>query len=76
MDNIGVAADIRDYHIKLKNYLSQNHYSKIYDKDKHVLNWTYGLFGYNYSVATLYISNGYTDVPVLIIELLRFSQGS
>ncbi len=53
MDNIGVAADIRDYHIKLKKYLSQNHYSKIYDKDKHVLNWTYGLFGQNNRVAML-----------------------
>ena len=57
-------------------------------KDINVLNWTYELFGQmtelsfympkimNKKYQNRDVESGYTDLPVLIIELFRFSQGN
>ena len=54
--------------MKIRQLFHEKNVSKI-SKNKHVLNWTYGLFGQNYRVATL--SSFYLTVSGIIIPSLK-----
>ncbi len=55
--------------ISFKNRKSSNKNVCKYVKNQYVLNWTYGLFGQNYRVATL--STFYPTVSAIIIPSLK-----
>ena len=61
IDKFRVAANITEYHI----------ISKLIFLDKHVLNWTYGIFGQNERIATL--STFYLTVSGIIIPSLKIT---